>query len=86
MPTSDEYRRTAEDCYRLASEAKTETDRLACLNLARSWLDAASRQDEMTPEQIAEAQKLERAWKPIPETSRPQTPSGWRQRVSAYFR
>jgi hypothetical protein len=34
MPTSDEYRATAEECYRLAQEAKSEADRLACLDLA----------------------------------------------------
>ena len=60
MPTSDEYRKVAEEYYRLAREAKTETDRLALLDLAQSWLQAASRRDEMTPEQIAEAQKLAR--------------------------
>ena len=53
MPTSNEYRQSAEECYRLAGEAKTETDRLACLELARTWLEAASRRDGMTPEQIA---------------------------------
>ncbi len=63
MPSSNDYREMTEECYLLASEAKTETDRLACLDLARTWLEAASRQDEMTPEQIAEAQKLARAWK-----------------------
>ena len=67
MPTSDEYRKVAEEYYRLAREAKTETDRLALLDLAQSWLQAASRRDEMTPEQIAEAQKLAREWKPKPE-------------------
>ena len=86
MPTSDEYRKMAEECYRLASEAKTETDRLACLDLARTWLEAAARQNEMTPEQIAEAQKSERAWKPKPEMPQPQTVSGWRQRVFGFFR
>jgi hypothetical protein len=66
MPTSDEYRKVAEEYYRLAREAKTETDRLALLDLAQSWLEAASRRDEMTPEQIAEAQKLAAEWKPKP--------------------
>ena len=46
MPTSNEYRQSAEECYRLAGEAETETDRLACLELARTWLEAASRRDE----------------------------------------
>jgi hypothetical protein len=30
----------------LANEAKTEVDRLACLDLARHWIDAASQQEE----------------------------------------
>lgn len=41
MPASKEYLQKAEECYRLANEAKTEADRLACLDLARSWLDAS---------------------------------------------
>ena len=45
MPTPDEYRKIAETYYRLAREAKTEADRLALLDLAKSWLDAASRED-----------------------------------------
>jgi hypothetical protein len=81
MPTSNEYRQTAEECYRLANEAKTETDRLACLDLARTWLDVASRQDEMTGGQITEAQKSE----PKTETPQPKTLSGWRQRVLGFF-
>jgi hypothetical protein len=51
--------------YRLAREAKTETDRLASLDLAESWLEAASR--EVSCERIAEAQKLAREWRPKPE-------------------
>jgi len=86
MPTSHEYEKMAEECYRLASEAKTETDRLACLDLARTWLEAATRENEMTPKQIAEAQKLERPWKLKPETPQPQSPSGWRQQVLGFFR
>jgi len=86
MPSSREYVERAEQCYRLASEAKTETDRLACLDLARVWLEAAARQSEMTPEQIAEAEKLEHAWQPKPETPQPQTRAGWRQRIFGFFR
>lgn len=67
MSTSDEYRRIADEYYRLAREAKTESDRLALLGLAHTWLEAASREGEMTSEQIAEAQKLAREWKPKPE-------------------
>jgi hypothetical protein len=43
--TPDEYSEIAETYYRLAREAKTEADRLALLDLARSWLAAASRED-----------------------------------------
>ena len=46
MPSANEYFKMAEECYRLASEAKTEVDRLACLDLARTWLEAAAQQDE----------------------------------------
>ena len=67
MPAPDEYRKIAEEYYRLAREAKTEADRLALLDLAETWQQLASRQDEMTPEQIAEAQTLAREWKPKPE-------------------
>jgi hypothetical protein len=83
MPTSNEYRQKAEECYRLANEAKTETDRLACLDLARSFLDAAARQEEMTSEQIAEAQKPERAPKEI-ETPQSNTGWGWRQLLGLF--
>jgi len=84
MPTSNEYRQKAEECYRLANEAKTETDRLACLDLALSFLDAAARQEEMTSEQIAEAQKPERAPKLETETSQSNIGWGWRQLLGLF--
>src|SRR5262249_28000734 len=43
MPTPEEYRKTAESYYRLALEAKTEADRQALLELAKRWLETASR-------------------------------------------
>jgi hypothetical protein len=86
MPTSSEYREKAEKCYRLASEAKTETDRVACLDLARTWLEASSHQPEMTPEQIAKAQKLELVWQLKRETPQRKALSGWRQRLFGFFR
>jgi hypothetical protein len=47
MPTANEYLRKAEECYRMANEAKTEEDRLACLELAQTWIAAAyQEQDE----------------------------------------
>ena len=73
-----------EECYRLANEAKTETDRLACLDLARSFLDAAARQEEMTSEQIAEAQKPDRGPKLGTETSQSHTGWGWRQLLGLF--
>jgi hypothetical protein len=86
MPTSDEYRATAEECYRLAREAKNETDRLACLDLAQTWLEAASRQEQMTPAQIAQAEKLAQQWNSQRETPQPEALSGWPQRVLGLFR
>jgi hypothetical protein len=85
-PTPDDYHELPEALYRLASEAKSDTDRLACLDLARIWLEAAPRQDEMIPEQIADTQKLERAGKLKPETPQSKIRLGWRQRVSGFFR
>ena len=41
MPTANDYLKMAEECYRLAKEAKTDTDRQACLDLARTWIEAA---------------------------------------------
>jgi hypothetical protein len=46
MPSANDYFKMAEECYRLANEAKTDVDRLACLDLARTWLEAAAQQDE----------------------------------------
>jgi hypothetical protein len=47
MSASDENLRKAEECYRMASEAKTEGDRLACIELARTFLEAASQEGDM---------------------------------------
>jgi hypothetical protein len=81
MPTSEEYRATAEECYRLATEAETETDRLACLDLARTWLEAASREDAATTAQLAERQELAREMKAESEAPQSKAGSGWWQRV-----
>jgi hypothetical protein len=67
MPTPDEYRKIAETYYRLAREAKTEADRLALLDLAKSWLEAASREDAKSARERrrswqARAARLERAF------------------------
>ncbi len=57
MPTVNEYLKMAEECYRLAREAKTETDRLACLDLARTWIEAASQQQDAPQERAPESTK-----------------------------
>jgi hypothetical protein len=56
MRTPDEYRKIAVAYYRLAREAKTEVDRLALLDLAQSWLEAASREDTKS------ARERRRSW------------------------
>jgi len=86
MATSDEYRKIAEQYYCLAREAKTETDRLALLNLAQSWLDTASRDDEMTLDQIADMEKLASEQKPNRDTPKTETPTGWRESILRFFR
>lgn len=91
MPTSKDYLRKAEECAALASEAKTETDRVACLDLAQTWLDAAAREDQATAEGIAPAQKFAPEWtlretSQLGETPQPKASSGWRKRVLGLFR
>jgi hypothetical protein len=86
MPTSNECRQRAEECYRLASEAKTETDRLACLELARTWLETAVRQDEMADAQLAEEQRLVLEGNLKPEMENPETRRGWRNWILGLFR
>jgi hypothetical protein len=84
MSTSDDYSKLAEKCYRLAGEAKSEADRIACLELAQGWLELASRQDEAAAEQIAEAEKLHE-----PEASGApgrQARVGWLQRLLSFLR
>ena len=86
MATSNEYGKLAEKCFRLAREAKTEKDRLACLDLAQKWLEASSRQNETTSEQIAETQGLEHMGKLKREEPQLQPQSGWLQRLFGFFR
>ena len=42
MMTPEQYRRMAEECFSWAREAQTEEVRLCYLNLAQTWLEAAS--------------------------------------------
>ncbi len=75
MPASKEYLQKAEECYRPANEAKTDADRLACLDLARSWLDASLSEVAVS----AETYKL--GDEPTAKTRR-----GWRRRIVGFFR
>ena len=86
MPASKEYAKRAEKCFRLAAEARSETDRVACLDLAQKWLEASLRQSETTSEQMAESQKLERLGKLKPERPQLQVQSGWLQRLFGFIR
>jgi hypothetical protein len=51
MSTSDDYRAMAEECFRWARQALTEDKRQAYLDVARTWLEAASSQDCGLPAQ-----------------------------------
>ena len=42
MSTPDAYRAMAEECFRWARRAQTEDKRQAYLDVARTWLEAAS--------------------------------------------
>jgi len=88
MPASKEYAKRAEKCFRLAAEARSETDRVACLDLAQKWLEAASAspQDETTADHIAKAEKSESERKARTETTQPQSLPGWRERLRRLFR
>ena len=41
METPDRYREYAAECFRLASEAKTEADRKTLRQLAQAWEEVA---------------------------------------------
>ncbi len=51
MSTPDDYRAMAEECLRWARQAQTEDKRQAYLDVARTWLEAASGQDCGPPAQ-----------------------------------
>ncbi len=42
MSTPDDYRAMAEECFRRAREAESDRERQGYLELARTWLEAAS--------------------------------------------
>jgi len=45
MSRPGDYRAMAEECFRWAQHAQTEDKRQAYLDVARTWLEAASGQD-----------------------------------------
>jgi hypothetical protein len=45
MSTPDDYQVMAEECFRRAQEAQTESERHGYLELAMTWLEAASKMD-----------------------------------------
>ena len=51
MSTPDDHRAMAEECFRWARQAQTEDKRQAYLDVARTWLEAASGQDCGPPAQ-----------------------------------
>jgi hypothetical protein len=56
MSTPDDYRAMAEECFRSARQAQTEDKRQAYLDVARTWLEAASGPDCGPPAQTCEGQ------------------------------
>ena len=51
MSTPGDYRAMAEECFRWAQHAQTEDKRQADLDVARTWLEAASGKDCSPPAQ-----------------------------------
>jgi hypothetical protein len=43
MSTPDDYQAMAEECFRRAQESQTESERHGYLELARTWLETASK-------------------------------------------
>jgi hypothetical protein len=55
METLAQYREFAAECYRLASEAKTEADRKTLLEIARAWQEVDKDSRSGTRQLIAPA-------------------------------
>jgi hypothetical protein len=49
MKTAAEYRAMAEECFKWAGEARTDAVRASYLQLAKIWLDTASKLDGLPP-------------------------------------
>jgi hypothetical protein len=65
MKTAAEYRAMAEECFKLASEARTDAVRKSYLQLAQVWLNTASKLDGLppirTPKDVTETARAEGA-------------------------
>jgi hypothetical protein len=54
MITASEYRRLAEECFCLASQAQPQAVKQAYIDLGKLWLETAARLDERSSETLAE--------------------------------
>ncbi len=45
LPLLDDYQVIAEECFRRAQEAQTDSERRGYLELAKTWLEAATKMD-----------------------------------------
>jgi hypothetical protein len=59
MTTSDEYQRFADECMGWARGAKTEAERKAFLDMARAWMQAAAKMNDI-PINVADDPGAER--------------------------
>ncbi len=49
MHTAVQFRQMAEECFRRATKASTDDDRITYLGIAQMWLQAAARLDAGLP-------------------------------------
>jgi hypothetical protein len=59
MITPEQYREMAEECFGWAREAQTDDVRLCYLNLAQTWLQAASWIDGAPPIRLSAQSSVE---------------------------
>jgi len=50
MASTDDYRRLAADCLRIARESQNPKDRALLLRMAESWIRLAERSEERQPQ------------------------------------
>jgi hypothetical protein len=55
--TAQDYRRNAEECLRLAREAKTDIERQQLIEMANAWVQAAAAEDAKEPADAPAARK-----------------------------